>query len=253
MAAIAVSAAPLEAILPMREEYRREMGCQVVHDSWHGRGFTTSWLLQLDGETVGYGAVGGAPREARDVIKELWVRREARGDALPLFRELVRASGARRVEAQTNDVLLSLMLHDCAIDVTSETILFADAVTTTLAAPSRDAIVRELDDADRARVFAHAVEPVGEWGVDVGGEIVATGGLAFHYNPPYGDIYMEVAPSHRRRGVGSWLVQELKRLARASGHIPAARCHVANVASRRTLERAGMHPCARILQGRLGG
>jgi RimJ/RimL family protein N-acetyltransferase len=33
--------------------------------------------------------------------------------------------------------------------------------------------------------------------------------------------------------------------------IPAARCNQANQASRRTLQRAGMFPCARIIRGRI--
>ena len=53
----------LEAILTMRAEYRREMDCQIVHDSWHARGFTNSYLLRVDGEIVGYGSVGGEPGE----------------------------------------------------------------------------------------------------------------------------------------------------------------------------------------------
>ena len=55
----------------------------------------------------------------------------------------------------------------------------------------------------------------------------------------------------RRRGVGSFLVQELKRISYEQGKIPAARCNAANVASRATLERAGFLPCARVLVGRL--
>jgi hypothetical protein len=30
-----VVAVPLDAIVAMRDEYRREMDCQIVHDSWH--------------------------------------------------------------------------------------------------------------------------------------------------------------------------------------------------------------------------
>ena len=244
-------AAPLAAILDMREEYRRELGCQIVHDSWHARGFTTSWLLRVDGETVGYGAVGGAPREERDIVKELFVRPSARLAAPALFRELVRASGARWVEAQSNDPHLAPMLDACEAEPTREKVLFADATGTALAPPVPGAVLRALGEGDRARVFAHTVEPVGDWGVDVDDEIVATGGLAFHYNPPYADLYMEVSPPHRRRGVGAFLVQELRRVARETGHIPAARCDVPNVASRRTLERAGMRVCGYILRGRL--
>lgn len=235
----------------MREEYRREMDCQIVHDSWHARGFTTSWLLRVGGDVVGYGAVGGAPRDDTDTLKEFFVRPADRDDATSLFRALVDASGARRIEAQTNDALLSRMLRELATDVTTGKILFAEGRTTTLAAPAAGARVRPIADADEARVFADEVEPVGEWAVEAGDEIVATGGLAFHYNPPYGDIYMEVAASQRRRGYGSWLVQELKRICREMGCIPAARCDADNIGSRRTLERAGMVVCGRILSGRL--
>jgi GNAT superfamily N-acetyltransferase len=250
-AAIDVAEVPLELISGMRDEYRCAMNCQIVHDSWHSRGFTRSYALRVGSEIVGYGSVGGAPRDTKDTVKELYVRPPFRGNALPLFRELVRVSGAQRIEAQTNDVLLLLMLLDCGAEIASETILFADGSTTALTAPEAAAKVRATTDADRARVFRHTREPVGEWVLDVSGELVATGGLAFHYNPPYGDIYMEVAASHQRRGFGSYLVQELKRACYEMGCVPAARCHQDNVASRLTLQRAGMFPCARIVHARI--
>jgi GNAT superfamily N-acetyltransferase len=235
----------------MREAYRRELDCQIVHDSWHARGFTSSYLLRAHGQIVGYGSVGGAPRDAKDIVKEFFVLPPFRGGALPLFRHLVAASGARRIEAQTNDALLLLMLYDCAVEAASETILFADGLTTALSAAVPAATLRRVTEADRARVFPHTREPVGDWGLEADGELVATGGLAFHYNPPYGDIYMEVARSYQRRGFGGYLIQELKRLCYSMGCLPAARCHQHNVGSRLTLQRAGMFPCARIVQGRL--
>lgn len=244
-----VAPTELGAILPLREEYRREMACQIVHDSWHARGFTTSYLLRVGGSVVGYAAVGGPPRAARDIIKELYLVPAHRGEALPLFRRLIAVSQARFVEAQTNDILLSLLLWDCAVELTSETILFADAERTRLA--PADVHLRRVTEADRASIFHHTREPVGDWGLEREGEIVATGGLLFHYNPPYGDLYMEVAAPYQRRGYGSYLIQELKRIGYEGGHVPAARCHVDNVASRRTLQRAGLLPCARIVRGRL--
>ncbi len=249
-AQIGVTPVPLEAILELREAYRGEMGCQIVHDSWHERGFTRSFLLALDGETVGYGSVGGAPGEPRTTLKEFYVLPSARRLALPLFRRLVGASAAERVEAQTNDLLLTLMLFDCAVELESETILFSDAGTTALEPPP-GVILRALTETDRADVFAHTLEPVGDWGLECDGALRATGGLFFHYNPPFGDVYMEVEGSYRRRGFGSYLVQELKRICYEMGKVPAARCQADNVGSRRALERAGMLPCARIVRGRL--
>ena len=111
----------------------------------------------------------------------------------------------------------------------------------------------EVAEADKERIFEHKVEPVGEWLLEVDGGIVATGGIATHYNPPYGDLFMEVDEPHRRRGYGSYLIQELKRVAYEMGKVPAARCNVANAASRATLQKAGLLPCARLLGGVLAG
>jgi RimJ/RimL family protein N-acetyltransferase len=79
--------------------------------------------------------------------------------------------------------------------------------------------------------------------------VVATGGFLSHYNPPYGDIYMEVAEPFRRMGFGSYLIQELKRVCCEAGKKPAARCNPDNLASRRALEKAGLLPCGHFLVG----
>ena len=52
-----------------------------------------------------------------------------------------------------------------------------------------------------------------EYQLVLDGATVATGGLLFHYNVPYADIYMEAVEPFRRNGFGSYLVQELKRCA----------------------------------------
>jgi len=226
------------------------MSCQIVHDSFHARGFTDSYLLKLDGRAVGYGSVAGNPRGPRETVKEFYVVPGFRRDTLKLFRAMLAVATPRWIEAQTNDRLLTLLLFDCGTDVASETILFADAQTTHHP-PSGEVGLRRLADEDRALLFPHSLEAIGDWVLAADREIVATGGLMFHYNPPYGDIYMEVAPAHRGRGHGSYLVQELKRICYEQGRVPAARCPVRNAASRRTLERAGMLPCARILRARL--
>jgi GNAT superfamily N-acetyltransferase len=143
------------------------------------------------------------------------------------------------------------MLYDCATEITSDRVVFHDGLTTNLAVDG--AIFREVTDLDSERIFEHKGEPIGEWLVEHGGMIVATGGIATHYNPPYGDIYMEVAEPARRKGFGSYLVQELKRTSYEMGRVPAARCDTTNTASRATLQKAGLFPCARILSGVIPG
>jgi RimJ/RimL family protein N-acetyltransferase len=85
--------------------------------------------------------------------------------------------------------------------------------------------------------------------VEVDGQVAATGGVLFHYNPPYGDIHMETAEAFRRRGLGAFLVQELKRVCYERGRVPGARCNIDNVASVHTLQKAGFVPCGHILTG----
>ena len=81
------------------------------------------------------------------------------------------------------------------------------------------------------------------------GTIAGTGGILFHYNRPYGDIYMAIAEPFRRRGLGAFLVQELKAICYQQGIIPAARCRATNVASRSTLQKAGFVPCGSLILG----
>jgi GNAT superfamily N-acetyltransferase len=106
-------------------------------------------------------------------------------------------------------------------------------------------------ETDTGAIFEHTVEPAGDWLIEYDGAIVATGGIALHYNPPYGDLFMEVNEPFRKRGFGSYLIQELKRVCYEMGRVPAARCDAVNAASRATLQKAGLFPCARMLSGAL--
>ena len=249
-AGITAREVPLVAILPLRESYRHAMACQIVHDSWHARGFTRSYLLvESDGTSIGYAAVGGPPREPRDIVKELYLVPARRGRALAGLEAVVATSGARRIEAQTNDPFLFPLLEAHGREPVSETLLFADGGPTSHVAP--ETAFRPLGTAEHARVFPHTHEPIGEWALERGGEIVATGGYALHYNPPYADLYLEVARAYQRQGLGRYFVQELRRVCREAGHLPAARCHEANRASQAALLAGGMVLCGRIVSARL--
>ena len=148
-----VSLVPLESILPFRDLYRREMNCQIVHDSLHGRGFTDSYLIRLDEQIAGYGCVLGFVEDDKHTIKEFYVLPVYRAAALPLFRRFVSATQARKIETQTNDTLLTLMFFDCAIEIESQIILFHDGFTTRH--PLAGATFRKVGDADQGRIFEH--------------------------------------------------------------------------------------------------
>jgi hypothetical protein len=51
----------LQEIERMRDIYRHEMNCQIIHDSIHVRpGWTHEYLITEGGATVGYGSVAVA-------------------------------------------------------------------------------------------------------------------------------------------------------------------------------------------------
>jgi GNAT superfamily N-acetyltransferase len=251
--ALAVDVTRVETrdILELRERYRDEMRCQIVHDSHHARGFLDSWLIRAHGEVVGYGCVGGHQEVPRVTVREFFLVPEARPEAVPLFRRFLMASGGTRIAVQTNDRQLTHLFYEFVERFTREKILFSDATTTALSVPG--ATFRKSTEADRRRAFAHAAVPVGDWVVELEGQLAGTGGVLLHYNPPFGDIYMEVHEPYRRRGVGSFLVQELKRVCYEMGRVPAARCNVSNDASRAALQKAGLLPCALIISGEITG
>jgi len=68
---------------------------------------------------AGYGLV--ANRHDPDTVDEFYLFPDYRPAALPLFRQLLEASRATKIRAQTNDRLMLLMLYDCAQNITSDT------------------------------------------------------------------------------------------------------------------------------------
>jgi len=244
---VEVTQASFEEIRGLRDLYRQEMNCQIVHDSLPQRGFGPMYLLHVDGELAGHGCIVGFGSDPKDIVNEFYLLHPFRSRALPLFREFLSVSKARRIEAQTNDRLLTLLLFDCAKKITSDTIVFADSFATAHRLPG--VTFRRARPGDAGKTFKHSVEPVGDWLLEIGGVITATGGIALHYNIPYADLFMEVHPEYRLRGHGRYLIQELKRATYSRGCITAARCNSDNTGSRATLQGAGLLPCARILSG----
>ena len=236
-----------EEIKSWRDLYRQEMNCQIIHDSIHYRpGWTLEYFLRADGSPAGYGSVAVAgPWKDKPTIYEFYVLPHYRLCLFDLFAALLSASGAVSIETQSNDPILTPMLHTFAHDVVSESILYHDKITTGLAPAA--AVFRLATAADGLDIRADQLLSHGI--VEVGGAVAARGGILFHYNRPYGDIYMEVAEPFRRRGLGSYLVQELKRICYEKGNIPSARCNPGNIASRKTLQKAGFVPCGHILAG----
>lgn len=244
--------ATVEEILPWRDLYQHEMPGQVLKDSIDSRkGWSQPYFLEIDDVTVGYGSIALAgPWKDKPTMLQFYVLPDRRMHVFDLFEAFHAASGAVAIEAQSDDVLLTVMLHTFATGVESESILFHDTLTTHH--PLNGAIFRRSVPEDAARFAPDRPEAeIGQWVIENDGAVVATGGVLYHYNRPYGDVYMETAEPYRRCGFGSLIVQELKRITWEKGSKPGARCNRTNVASRKTLQKAGFVPFGHVLVGSL--
>lgn len=250
-APVILSAQPISAseLALLRQKYRQTTPGQIVHDSLHRReGWTLSHRLRYGGEVAGYASMAVAgPWAAQPTVFELHIEPQHRSHAFALFEGYMAASGVRHFEVQTNDTLLTVMLHTYGSGVVSDKIVFEDKLSTQLPSNGARLVRLSAEIADKTCI----AERMGgsEWRLESEGAVVATGGIKFHYNSPFCDVYMVVPGGCRRRGWGSYFVQEMKRVAYEMGQVPCARCNTANEASRRTLQRAGFVPCGLILLG----
>jgi GNAT superfamily N-acetyltransferase len=248
---VSAALASNQEIVPLRARYRAEANGQIVHDSLHTRaGWTKSYLLQVDDRAAGFGSVAlGGPWKDKPTVFEFYLLPEARGRAFDLFEALVRASGAHFFEVQTSDILLAVMLHTYGSDLASEKIVFRDELTTSL--PGQGSALKRVTSEEESACCFQERAGKSDWTLELDAKPVGSGALLFHYNYPYCDVAMEINEEYRRRGLGAYLVQELKRIGYEMGGIPAARCDPSNVASRKTLQKAGFVPFAHILVGKL--
>ena len=137
------------------------------------------------------------------------------------------------------------MLYEFAQNINSEMMLFKDHIETEWKIP--DVIFRRRREGEQ--IFEHTCEPIGDYVLEKNGEVIATGGFMLCYNMPFSDLYMEVKENFKKNGLGSFLIQELKKECYLSGRIPAARCSISNIASRSTMIKAGLQVAGFMLTG----
>jgi GNAT superfamily N-acetyltransferase len=241
----------LSEITSLRNLYREEMNCQIIHDSIHQRaGWSKEYALELAGKTVAYGsvAIAGPWREAH-ALYEFYVQPDHRLRTFDLFSSLLNVCGAKIIETQSNDRFLTTMLHSFATDVRAESILFEDAFQTSYR--PADAAFRAAKTDDIEALKRYELDDGAGWVTTIHDQVVGAGDVLYHYNRPFGDIYMKIAEPFRRRGLGSYLVQELKAVCRMDAGVPAARCGISNLSSRQTLQKAGFIPCGNLIVGDL--
>lgn len=230
----------LAEISALRDLFLAESPFQFVYHKTYAAGWADTYLFTINGKQVGYGAIWGKDRrEDRDAVFEFYLLKPFRKLADKIFSEFQKGSGAKYIECQTNDPLLTAVLFDRTVNINVQAILFEDSFQTKFKIPHT--IFRQNDIKDDGPYYV----------LEENGNIVASGGYVWNYNFPFIDMYYEVEENHRQRGFGTLIAQELKNEAYRMNRIPAARCNVSNKASKATLLKAGMRICGHILTGRL--
>ncbi len=238
----------LNDILHLRTLFLQECNFQVRYNACHERGWSDSYLINIDGANVGYGSVKGKDDlSKREAIFEFYLMPACRKNSSALFEKLISVSGTTYIECQSNDLLLSSMLYEFGQNISSDVILFEDGPVTTLEISGATFRQRMPNE----HLFQHNHEPDGDYVIEVNSEVVATGGFLLHYNKPFADLYMEVRQDQRQKGYGSLLIQELKKACFISGRVPAARCNISNKASKATLLKGGLAIAGYMLLGEI--
>jgi GNAT superfamily N-acetyltransferase len=246
MAEMSIARCRRAQIRPLRALFLQELNAQCRYDAAHERRGSVHYLIQHEGRAIGYAAVKDT-HDGGGTVFELYLVPPFRAAAADVLRRLVDISRAETLECQSNDLFFSGLVRQWGAELTCDTILYGTGASNDLAAPGAVFRARRRSD----RVFEHHVEPVGDFVIDVNGEVVGTAGFLLHYNPPFVDVYMEVREDARRRGYGSFLIQGLIAECYVAGRVPAARTSTDNIASQRTLVKGGLRECGRMLRARI--
>jgi Acetyltransferase (GNAT) family len=201
--------------------------------------------IKVNDISVGYGSICALETAVRDSVFEFFLVPTARERKRDLFGAFLKHTRSQSISCQSNDALLASLVNEFGQNITNEAILFEEGTATALRL--NGCVFRKRKDDDK--IFQHQVEPIGDYVLAHDNRVVATGGFLTHYNFPFADLFMEVDEPFRRKGLASYLLQEIKKECYRAGRVPAARCNVSNEASRRSLINAGMKDCGYLMKG----
>lgn len=226
-----------QEIESLRTTFIDAMNCQFVRTSIIPRRLADVYTFKANQELIGYAGIWNKYTPGR--IMEFYLIPEWQSNAEEFIQELVEVSGASSIETQTNVPFMNDVFEKVASNKKHENYLFDF---------DRDYALENGNARLRIRSSSD-IGPEGDWVLEKDKKVVGAGGITFHYNPPFADIYMEVSEPERRKGIGSFIVQELCRVCILMNKKPSARCDYENELSRKTLIRGGMKVCGEILSG----
>ncbi|HVB20983.1 MAG TPA: GNAT family N-acetyltransferase [Ktedonobacteraceae bacterium] len=243
-----------DAIEHLRDDYLRSL-VAPMDGMWEGAiiAHATFWEIQDGEQCAGYFCTGSDNELLRVQLFENYLVQ-----AQEIFRWIVSTQGIQYAITSTIEPPYFSLCLDLQVGITLHSYLFRDNTRIELSSGLSNSVFRlaekkELDDI--VRFYQANTEGSGEWveaflrkRIDLAELfvlydrqiLVATGEcIPSQKQTPYADLGMVVAQSHRARGLGSFMLTQLKRHCYETGWKPICACAADNHASKKAIEKAG--------------
>jgi GNAT superfamily N-acetyltransferase len=243
-----------DAIQQLRDDYLRTL-VAPMDGMWESTVIAqaTFWEIQDREQHAGYFCIGSDNELLRF---HLWENYQDR--AQEIFRWIVSTYGIQHAIVSTIEPLYFSLCLDIQRSITLHSYLFRDNQRKDLSSGLGKSIFRKAEKSeldDMVRFYQANTEGSGEWietflNAHLNREelfvlydqhtLVAAGEcIPSQKQLPYADLGMVVARSYRGRGVGSFLLTQLKKHCYEAGWKPICSCEVSNRASKKAIEKAG--------------
>ncbi|GCF11736.1 GNAT family N-acetyltransferase [Dictyobacter arantiisoli] len=218
--------------------------------------------IQDQGQRVGYFCIDSDDNLLRFHLLENYQAR-----AQEIFSWIISTYGIQRAIASTIEPMYFSLCLDLQKSIVLHSYLFRDHKRIELSSGLSNGIFRkaekqELDDI--VLFYRTNIEGAGEWVKDFLYDrldrdelfvlydqqtLVATGEcIPSQKQSPYADLGMVVAQAYRGRGLGSFMLTQLKKYCYEVGYNPICSCEADNHASKRAIEKAGFISEHRIIK-----
>lgn len=251
-----------DVIQQIRDDYLRTL-VAPIDGMWENAVIAHAhfWEIQDQGQHAGYFCIGSDNYLLRFHLVENYQAR-----AQEIFRWIISTYGIQYAITSTIEPLYFSLCLDVQKSITLHSYLFRDHKRIELSSDLSNSVFRkakksELNDIMR---FDQANTGSGEWIEAFLQErlsreelfvlydrqtLVATGEcIPSQKQPPYADLGMVVAQSYRRRGLGSFILTQLKKHCYEAGWKPICSCEASNLASKKAIEKAGFISEQRIVK-----
>jgi len=211
------------------------------------------WEIRVSEQHAGYFCIGSDTVLLRFHLGENYLDR-----AQEIFRWIVSTYGIQHAIVSAIEPLYFALCLDLQTSLTLHSYLFRDHRRIDLSSGLSKDVFRKAEASELESIlcfYRANTEGSGEWieaflNARLTREelfvlydqhtLVAAGEcIPSQKQPPYADLGMVVARSYRGRGLGSFMLTQLKKRCYEAGWKPICSCEVANRASKRAIERAG--------------